>query len=228
MSNLAIIPARGGSKGVPKKNIRNFNGLPLIAYTIQAAGNINRIDRLIVSTDSDEIAEVAVRYGAEVPFLRPENLASDTSNTIDVILHAIEFFEEKGTIFDDILLLQPTSPFRDSSDIDNALDIYYSRNCESVISVCEASVHPNLLRLVDEQGIMRDFINLEDRHMRRQDMTKVYQLNGAIYITSVDNIKQTKSFYCNKTVPYIMSAEKSLDIDTELDFRIAEFIMANR
>lgn len=228
MRLLAIIPARAGSKGVPGKNIKELNGLPLIAYTILSAIKAERIGKLVVSTDSSRISEIAGQFGAEVPFLRPAQLASDTASGIDVVLHAIEFFESKDVFYDDVMLLQPTSPFRSTADINQAIELYYSRECDSVISICESKVHPNLMRIIDPGGFLQDFTQIEDRHLRRQDMSGAYQLNGAIYITSVANMKRKKSFYGDKVVPYIMDIERSIDIDTELDFKIAEYIMKNR
>jgi CMP-N-acetylneuraminic acid synthetase len=228
MSILVIIPARGGSKGVLKKNIRNLNGLPLIAYTILAAKKVNDLTNIIVSTDSKEIASVSRKYGAEIPFIRPQHLATDTASGIDVIMHAIEFYESQGSYYDDVMVLQPTSPLRDDTDIKNCLEIYYKNKCDSVISVCEAQVHPYLYRIIDENGALQDFIHQDDKHMRRQDMPVVYQLNGAIYITSVKVFKERKSFYGDIVLPYVMDNIKSIDIDTELDLKVAELIMKER
>ncbi|WP_069650360.1 cytidylyltransferase domain-containing protein [Caloranaerobacter ferrireducens] len=225
MSILAIIPARGGSKGVPKKNIRKLNGIPLIAYTIIEAAKVDRLSNIIVSTDSEEIAAIAESYGANIPFIRPRHLATDTANSIDVVLHAIEHFEKKGIYYKDIMLLQPTSPLRDSKDIENCIDLYKKNICDSVISVCEAITHPYLCKKIDNKGRLEDFVLKKEKYTRRQDMPKAYQLNGAIYLTSVNVIKERKSFYGDTVMPYIMDVMKSIDIDTELDFKIAELVI---
>ncbi len=228
MSILALIPARGGSKGVPKKNIRMLNGLPLIAYTILAAKKVERLSSVVVSTDSREIAGIALKFGGEVPFLRPACLASDTASSIDVVLHAIDWFENRGIHYSHVVLLQPTSPLRDHTDIERSLDIYFNNHCDSLVSVCEAKVHPYLCRSFDEKGRLCDFMPQVDRHVRRQDMPRAYQLNGAIYIAPVGLLKEKRSFYGETVLPYIMDTYKSLDIDTELDFKVAELIMKER
>lgn len=225
MLSLAIIPARGGSKGLPGKNIRELGGKPLIAYSIEAALQAGNIDRVIVSTDDEKIAEVALKFGAEVPFLRPDYLSTDTAGTIDVVLHALEYFEAGGISFDNVILLQPTSPLRSSKDIKKALALFDNNKCDSVISVCEAMVHPLLLRRIGQNGLLQDFIEQRDKHVRRQDMEKVYQLNGAIYITKVGSLERNHSFYGERNIPYVMSEESSMDIDEELDLQVAELIL---
>lgn len=228
MRILAVIPAREGSKGVAKKNIKKLGGVPLIAYTIMAARKVNRLSNVIVSTDSHEIAEIAKSYGADVPFIRPKHLATDTASSVDVVLHAIDFFEKQGNHYEHIMLLQPTSPFRDDEDINNCLDIYERNTCDSVISVCEAAVHPYLCKKIDKKGSLQDFIPFKYKHLRRQDMPKAYQVNGAIYLTSAENIKKRKSFYGDVVLPYVMESIKSIDIDTNLDFKLAELIIKER
>jgi CMP-N-acetylneuraminic acid synthetase len=228
MATLAVIPARGGSKGLPGKNIRDLAGKPLIAYTIEAALNADFIDRVVVSTDDTKIAEVAVKYCAEVPFLRPAELASDTAGSVDVVIHTLDFYRSKGTIFENIILLQPTSPLRDTNDIKGAFELYRGNKCDSVISVCEAMVHPLLLRTIGHEGCMKEFVEQKDKHLRRQDMEKVYQLNGAIYITAADKLIASHSFYGDANLPYIMSQENSIDIDCALDLQLAELILKNR
>lgn len=225
MSILAVIPARGGSKGVPEKNIRELNGIPLIAHTILAAKKVNRLSKVIVSTDSEKIAEVSRHYGAEVPFIRPDYLATDTASSIDVVMHTIEYFKQTRVEFNDLILLQPTSPLRDEGDIDNSLDLYLGNKCDSVVSVCEAETNPYLFKRIDDEGTLHDFIAHDNKHMRRQDMPKLYRLNGAIYITSVRLLEEKRSFYGNVVLPYIMNSFKSIDIDNEIDFELAELFM---
>lgn len=228
MRVLALIPARGGSKGIPGKNIRKLNGIPLIGHTIRAAKKVSRISHIVVSTDSPEIAQVAGKYGADVPFIRPDYLASDQASVIDVVIHAIEYFEKKGIYYSELVLLQPTSPLRDELDINNSLDIYLEKECDSVISVCKAQAHPFLYKTIDSNGRLQDFIPQADKHMRRQDMPVAYQLNGAIYISSVQLLKKQRNFYGRVTFPYEMDIIKSIDIDTELDFKLAELIIKER
>ncbi|SHE63383.1 CMP-N,N'-diacetyllegionaminic acid synthase [Caldanaerobius fijiensis DSM 17918] len=225
---LALIPARGGSKGVPRKNLRCLSGKPLIAYTIEAALQANFIDKIIVSTDDLEIANVSKKYGAEVPFIRPEALATDEAKGIDVILHAMQWLEDHNEKFDLLILLQPTSPLRDSEDIKNALSLFVRKNADAVVSVCEAEHSPLWMNTLREDLCMKDFIRKEVLNKNRQELETYYRLNGAIYLAKWNYIKQYKSFYGDKTYAYIMSREKSVDIDSEFDLQFAEFLMKNK
>lgn len=227
MSIVAIIPARGGSKGLPKKNIKMLNNKPLIAHTIDVAKKCEHIDRVIVSTDSSEIAEISKAYGAEVPFLRPENLANDTATTIDVLKHAIHFLEkEEDEEVEHIVLLQPTSPLRSLDDVTRALDVYIENEKElPLISVCEAQTHPYLLKKIDGHTIT-DYIE-KPVVTRRQDYPDVYELNGAIYICPKENI-ENGFIYKENAIPFVMERENSVDIDDEVDFLLAEAIMSKR
>lgn len=226
MSTIAIIPARGGSKGLPRKNIRPLAGKPLIAHSIEVARNCNNIDRVIVTTDDKEIADISREYGAEVPFIRPEHLAGDEATTIDVLKHAIDFLEKEPSKVSHIILLQPTSPLRSTDDVTKALEIYFQQNNqEAVISVCEAQTHPYLLKKITNQCIV-DFIE-KPVVTRRQDFPNVYELNGAIYICPKENI-ENGYIYKDKAIPFIMNRESSVDIDDEVDFLLAEAIMRKR
>lgn len=225
MSTVAIIPARGGSKGLPRKNIRPLAGKPLIAHSIEVARKCNYIDRVIVTTDDKEIADISMEYGAEVPFIRPEHLASDEATTIDVLKHAIDFLEKEQSDVPNIVLLQPTSPLRSLEDLNKALELYHHNKQEVVISVCEAQTHPYLLKKIREDSIV-DFIE-KPIVTRRQDFPNVYELNGAIYICSKENIEKGY-IYKDRAIPFIMNRENSVDIDDEVDFLLAEAIMNKR
>lgn len=225
---LAIITARGGSKGVPRKNIRVLGGKPLIAWTIEAALRSSDSMRLIVSTDSAEIAEVSKEYGAEIPFLRPVELAGDTFTSVSAVLHAVVWLVEHENYRPDlILLLQPTSPFRSSQDIDSSLKLQRENAADAVVSVT-----PNLrplqwLRKIDEQGILVSAPINDTIARRRQDAEPLYQLNGAVYVIKSEVFIREQTFYPHQTRAYIMPPERSLDIDTELDFLIAELFMGH-
>lgn len=220
---LAIIPARGGSKGIPHKNIIDLCGRPLISYTIKAALECKYIDYVMVSTDDDEIAKVAREYGAEVPFMRPATLAADTSKTIDAIIYSINTLQEKGKLFDDLILLQPTEPLRTSKDINSAIEIYQSNNCKPLVSVSEVDDHPILIRTV-ENGILKQLLDVSST-CRRQDMPKYYRVNGCIYINSIENLNESTSFNDN-TIPYIMEKSHSVDIDEMSDLTMAEYYLS--
>lgn len=222
---LVLIPARGGSKGVPRKNIRLLLDKPLIAYTIETALEIDFLDKVIVSTDDLEIAQISREYGAEVPFLRPYELATDEAKSIDVILHAMDWMEKEHGAFNLILLLQPTSPFRNREDIKAALDIFFEKNAKAVVSVCEAEHSPLWMNTLNDDLNMKDFIRKDILNKNRQELGKYYRINGAIYIAEWDYLKQNKTFFGDKTYAYIMPKERSIDIDTEMDFKFAEFLI---
>ena len=223
---LAIITARGGSKGVPRKNIRLLCGKPLIAWTIETALHSTENMRLIVSTEDAEIAEISNKYGAEVPFLRPVELASDTATSLLAVQHAIDWLAVHENYRPKlILLLQPTSPFRSSHDIDCALKLQQDVDADAVVSVT-ANLRPvQWLRTINRHGILTDALIKNVAACRRQDTEQLYQLNGAIFITKPDALLREQTFYPRVTHAYVMPTERSLDIDTEFDFHIAELIM---
>lgn len=226
---LGLITARGNSKGVPKKNIRKLCDKPLIAWTIEAAKICQKLDRVIVSTDNSEIAEICRDYGADVPFMRPDELAEDFSDHMDVMIHGIDWVihNEKWTP-DYVLLLQPTSPLRNSIDISAAIDILFRENADSVISVTETEAHPYFARRVDEDGILVDFMEKPEGYLPRQRLPKVYNENGAIYLARTEVLLRSRSWYTNCTYPYVMPIERSIDIDTLWDFKMAELIMNDK
>lgn len=227
MNNIAVIPARSGSKGLKDKNIKLLNQKPLMAYSIEAALKSNVFDCVHVSTDSEKYAEIARKYGADVPFLRGEELASDTASTWDALRFVIEKYEKLGKYFDTVCLLQPTSPLRDETDIKKAYQIYEEKKAEAVISVCETEHSPKICNTLDEDASMKGFIDLREVG-RRQEMPIYYRLNGAIYIQAVHLLMQSKDLYGDKSYAYVMDKWKSVDIDDELDFMFAEVAMKKK
>jgi len=225
---LALIPARGGSKGIPRKNIRLVGNKPLIAWTIEAARESELISRTIVSTDDQEIADIAQLYGAEVPCYRPDNLAEDTSDTLDAVLYTLDFLEQKeGYTPDYVVLLQPTSPLRRSNDINEAIRFTIDRHADSVVSICEAKPHPLLSRTLTQKGTLMDYIPVASDYLRRQDFPAVYSLNGALYINSISSLRKDRKFILPDTYGFIMPEERSLDIDSPFDLFIADLILTN-
>lgn len=218
---LAVITARAGSKRLPNKNILNLAGKPLIAWTIDTAKKTKYIDKLIVSTDSKDIAEISKIYGAEIPFLRPKELANDKADSISVLKHSIEFFNKE---YDYILLLQPTSPLRTTTDINKAIEML-NQETKAVVSVCETEHSPLWSNTLPKDLSMANFIRPEIKNKRTQDLPKYYRLNGAIYISEIDYFYQNNGFIGNKTRAYIMSQQNSVDIDTELDFMFCEVLI---
>ena len=220
---LAIIPARGGSKRVPKKNIKSTNGKPLIYYSINSALQSQYIDKVIVSTDDEEIKEISIHFGAEI-VERPSNLAEDESTTIDVVFHVLDMLKENSYEPTIIILIQPTSPLRDIEDIDKAIELFLKSKCDTLMSVRETK-HPPFWCFKLEEGLLKTIFDIKYLSIISQDLEKAYQLNGSIYIARPKVLKRNKSFYSENTIPYIMPFEKSIDIDDEFDFMIAEFLM---
>ncbi|HEX2055944.1 MAG TPA: acylneuraminate cytidylyltransferase family protein [Nitrospiraceae bacterium] len=228
---LAVIPARGGSKGVPRKNVRLLCGRPLISYTIECANAVRELfHRVVVSTDDEEIAAIARRYGADVPFLRPAELARDDSPAIPVVQHAVSWVESHdGLRLDWVLLLQPTEPFRDPRDIRRCLELASADRCDSVISVVQVfAVHPILMKRIEGNRLL-PFCLEEKEGTRRQDYRPAaYMRNGAIYLTRRDVLMEQGSIWGATIRPYVMSSDQSVSIDTELDLKVAEVLMAER
>jgi len=220
---LAIIPARGGSKTIPRKNIKLLNGKPLIYYTIKESIKSKYLGRIIVSTEDKEISEISKKYGAEV-IERPEELAKDETPTIDVIFHVLQVIKAENFEPGLVVLLQPTSPLRNAQDIDNAIELFLKNDCESVVSVCEVE-HSLYWSFEIENRYLKPIFGGKYLNMRRQDLPKVYTPNGAIYVSTPEILRKYKSFYCSKTIPYIMPPERSVDIDNEIDFMLAELLM---
>ncbi|MCC4831109.1 acylneuraminate cytidylyltransferase family protein [Shewanella sp. 10N.7] len=219
---LAIIPARGGSKRLPRKNILNLMGKPLIAWSILAAKDSKYIDKLLISTDDIDIANISNKFGAQVPELRPEELATDKATTKDVILYTLNNF---GKHFDVVVILQPTSPLRNSLHIDEALEVYMAKSASSVISVTPCEHPPCWSNTLPHNGSMKGFIKPANVK-RSQDYSQSYRLNGAIYIYDINSFINEKDIsYTEHSFSYVMDNESSIDIDTELDFKFAEFYL---
>jgi N-acylneuraminate cytidylyltransferase len=224
---LAIIPARGGSKGIPKKNIRLLAGKPLLEYTIDAAKNSNELHKIVVSTDNPEVGSVAENAGIDV-IIRPPELAQDTSPIIDAVSHVMTVLKEReGFLPDVIVLLQPTSPLRTTEDIDGAIRGFLTGVFDSVISVCETDHSPYWCFTIDDQKL-KPLFNKKLSTARRQDLPNTYRPNGAIFITSPDSLKRNAGFMAKNTGPFIMPADRSIDIDFPLDFSFAEFLIEHR
>ena len=222
---VAIIPARGGSKGLPGKNIKQLAGMPLICYSIRAALGSKYIDSVFVSTDDDSIADIAEKCDSRI-IKRPAELAKDTSPTIDAIIHAIEFIK-KDSIPTVVVLLQPTSPLRTTSEIDGAIELFFEKDYKPVISMCEVE-HSPYWCFKFHHGDTVPLFDDELMKMRRQDLPQVYRPNGAIYISTVSDLYKNNNFYSNNVVPFIMSTKKSIDIDNEIDFKFAEMLIMER
>ena len=219
---LALIPARGGSKGIKDKNIIDLCGKPLIAYSIECGLHSKYIDAVVVTTDSEKIAEVSRQYGARVPFLRPAEFAQDTSTTLEAVLHAIKTLKEMGETYDAHVLLQPTQPLRTSEDVDKAIETYFANGEEDLISVSKVSEHPLLMRTIDENGRLHPV--LQNVTVRRQDMPPYYRLDGCIYINNMKCLDENTNFAAN-SVPYVMPPERAVDIDELLDLKVAEYYL---
>lgn len=223
MSILGLITARGGSKGIPRKNLADLNGKPLIAWTIEAGLKSNDLDRVIVSTDDQEIAVVARQYGAEVPFMRPAELAADRSAHIPVIQHALQWVEKAcGRLPEYVCLLQPTSPFRTAEHINQAVALLREKTADAVVGVCEAKTHPFLTRKIDEHGLLQPFMSIPSGYLRRQDFPPAYEINGAIYLCRSSIVMKEETLLPEKTRAFVMDEKASLDIDTPDDLAYAK------
>lgn len=224
MNNLAIIPARSGSKGLKDKNIKPLNGKPLIAYTIEAAIKSGVFSHVMVSTDSRDYAKIAIEYGAEVPFYRSENTSSDSASSWDVVKEVLAEYKKREIEFDTFTLLQPTSPLRDFTDIKNAFHIFDEKSAIAVVSVCEMEHSPLWSNTLPSDNSMNDFLK-DASNRQRQMLEKFYRINGAIYLANVKAFYENINLYREGCFAYKMSLEKSVDIDTELDFKIAETLI---
>lgn len=221
-SVLAIIPARGGSKGIPGKNIIDVAGKPLIAWTIEAAKASKYIDRLILSSDDDAIMDVAVQWGCEAPFKRPDDLAKDDTPGIAPILHALSMLPA----FDFIVLLQPTSPLRRAADIDGCIERCITQQANCCVSVTEQDKSPFWMYYIDSKGLLEPVISTTNNiAVRRQELPVVYALNGAIYVARCEWLTINKSFLSPETIAYPMLKEYSVDIDTWIDLQLAELLL---
>jgi CMP-N,N'-diacetyllegionaminic acid synthase len=227
MKILGTICARGGSKGVPNKNIRNLGGKPLIYYTISILKKWGQTSKIVISTDSPEIAKIANEYGAETPFLRPKKLATDSAPKLPVIQHALKFCEKHyKTKFDIVVDLDPTAPLRTVNDLEKALGKFIQTKAQVLYSVTVAKKNPyfNMVEL-DEHGNAHLSKSLESEFYRRQDAPKVYEINGSVYIFDRDHLVNAKSLHCEREKVYVMDEISSVDIDREIDFKFIEFLI---
>lgn len=226
---LALVTARQGSKGVRGKNVKLLGGRPLIAWSIEAARESPSVGRIVTSTDHQEIASVAKRWGSEVPFLRPHSLAGDASPHIETVSHALEWLEnQEGYRPEYVLLLQPTSPLRTPEDIEAAIAIAGERDADGVVGVVEANHHPLLTHRITEEGTLSSFVPTETDYLRRQDLPTAYALNGAIYLNRREALLREQTFLPHRTYPYVMPPERSLEIDTPWDFSLVELVLRAR
>ena len=227
MNILVIIPARGGSKGIPGKNIKLLGGKPLIYYAIDVARAIVDDTHICVSTDDDQFIRVVEQYGLSVPFIRPTELATDTAGSYGVLLHALSFYESKGEHFDAVVLLQVTSPFRTVNHVREALNLY-NKDLDMVVSVKETDSNPYYLCFEEDTEGMLHISKGDGHYTRRQDCPPVYEYNGAIYIINPERMKAMPLNKFKKRVKYVMDREHSVDLDTMMDWMIAEYMITNK
>ena len=225
---IAIIPARSGSKGLPDKNIRILNGKPLIAYSIVAAQEAGIFDEIFLSTDSQKYANIAKQYGANVPFLRSDKLATDTASTWDCVKEALDQYHAIGKKFDIFVVLQPTSPLRTPQDIVTAVETMMLKNTDSVVSVSEADHSPLWYNTLPENKSLNGFLRPEIFTKTRQELPTYYRINGAVYVVKTKYFARSQNIYDCNSFAYIMSRENSVDIDTLLDFSIAEHLLMQK
>jgi CMP-N,N'-diacetyllegionaminic acid synthase len=220
-SVMAVIPARGGSRALPRKNIMPLAGKPMIAWTIEEAKKSKYIDKLIVSSEDHEIINISKHYGCEVPYIRPIDLSKDNVPAVQAILHALSIFNN----FDYVVMLQPSSPLRIVDDIDSALEQMRKNDNLSLVSVTRVIQHPNWMFTISSEGFLRNINNEEEIAAQRQEQHAVYLLNGAIQIAKTHFLMKNKKFFFNETAAFIMPPERSFEIDTELDFVLVESLM---
>ena len=228
MKNLAIITARSGSKGIVDKNVKLLNGKPLLSYSIEAALKSEMFEEVMVSTDAEEYAELAQKFGASVPFLRSSENAGDDTSSWDVVREVLKKYMELGKRFDTVALLQPTSPLRAAEDIIHGYQLLCEKKADSIIGVCEVEYSPLHCNVLGEDLSMYNFIRPDVYMKPRQRLPKYYRINGALYIVRVKENTCISELYNNKCFAYIMSQERSIDIDTELDFKIAEVLQKTK
>jgi N-acylneuraminate cytidylyltransferase/CMP-N,N'-diacetyllegionaminic acid synthase len=225
---LGIIPARGGSKSIPHKNIREVGGKPLIAWTIEVALKSEKLDRVIVSTDDEEIALISQQWGVKVPFMRPPELARDDTPTLPVLRHAVSSLEAAESYVPDVIVvLQPTSPLRRTEHIDQAVELLLQTRADSVVSICHSKHSPYWMKRLEGNRVF-PFLNDVREYTRRQDLPAVYRLNGAVYATRYGVLMKQNRILGDDTRALVMDSESSIDIDSYLDFRLAEILLAER
>lgn len=223
MKNIAIIPARSGSKGLKGKNIKELNGKPLLAYSIDAAKNSKLFNEIMVSTDSEKYAKIAIQYGAKVPFLRSPERSGDNADSWSAVKEVLEQYVKQGKKFDTVCLLQPTSPLRTSEDIIQAYKLLIEKNANAITSVCEVEHSPLWTMTLPEDNSLEEFRSTCDSNMPRQKLRKYYRINGAIYLRKIKYIGNKVTISSEREYAMIMERSNSVDIDTKEDFEYAEF-----
>ena len=224
----AVIPARGGSKGVLRKNVSLVGGKPLIAWSIEVAKRCKMVDRVVINTDDEEIAQVARAYGAEVPFMRPSELAQDDTPVFEALNYGLDFFDSEGYSSTHTLQLNPTSPLRTVQHLDKAIDLLVKHQSDSVVTVTEAHTHPYWCKKINQKGELSDFLpEGPDKYKIRQQLPTVYALNGSIFLISNDLVRKN-TYYTENTVPLVMTADHSLDIDTPWEMYLANLVLTDR
>lgn len=230
MRVLGLIPARGGSKGIPRKNIRPLGGKPLLQYSAESALAARRLARVVLSTDDEEIAKIGLECGLEVPFLRPAELAEDTTPTLPVVQHAIRWLESEGERFDAVCLLQPTNPFRRAEHIDDCIDLLEKSGADSAVSLLPvpAEYNPHWVYFQDEEGSLRLSTGEETPIPRRQALPPAFHREGSVYVTRRSVVMDENSLYGKRVVGYLMEADSSVNIDNQEDWERAVAIVSNR
>jgi len=228
MRNLAIIPARSGSKGLPDKNIKELNGKPLMAYTIESAKESHIFERIMVSTDSEIYATIAKKYGAEIPFLRSEEMSSDSASSWDTVIEVLENYKKLGLVFDTICLLQPTSPLRQVDDIQGAYKLFEEKHANAITSVCPVDHSPIWCMMLDDSLSLKRFRDEIINMGNRQTLPAYYRLNGAIYIKRVEYDEESIRLLDDNEYAYVMDKNRSVDIDDAFDFLIATTILRSK
>ena len=222
---VGVILARGGSKGLPGKNIIDLGGKPLIAWTVAAAQKSRYLDRLILSSDNRAIIAAARKAGCEAPFVRPARLATDTASSYDVLFHALDSLD---CSYDYVVLLQPTSPLRTAEDIDACIELCLKRKAPAAVSVCVVVKPPQWMYALTADGRLKPILQTKRPSARRQDLTPIYALNGAVYVAKTAWLRRHKTFFGSRTAAHIMPPERSIDIDTKLDLMFARALVAEK
>lgn len=220
---LGVVVARGGSKGLPRKNVLRVGGKPLIAWTVEAARQSNLLDRTILSTDDAEIAAIAAEWGCEVPFMRPAELATDHASIYDTLFHALD---AEGEGFDYVVLLQATSPGRAATDIDAAIRTCFERGAPACVSLSEAAKAPHWMFTLSDGERLQPLFGWEPFRRRRQELPASFVVNGAVFVADIDWLRRNGNFYSPETVAWIMPAERSVDVDSVVDLRWFESLLS--
>lgn len=229
MKILAVVTARGGSKGLPGKNVRDFCGKPLVAWAVEAALSAKLVDHVVVSTDDQEIADAAKMAGGDVPFMRPAELANDTASSIDVVLHAIDWLAERGQTFNIVVMVEPTSPLRMGTDIDAALRQMIDGKAPAIAGICEAEcTHPAFMFRLEENSRMVSYTGQQPNSLRRQDLDATYYLEGSVYASLIPVLREKRGYYHADTIGFVVPKWMAVEIDDIDDFIMAEALFKHK